>query len=50
VTVVAAQVLYARGREWALTSDDVLRRRTTLALTGRDSDAVCARVEALLAS
>jgi glycerol-3-phosphate dehydrogenase len=50
VTEVAAQVLYARDREWALTADDVLRRRTTLALTGRDSDAVRARVETLLAS
>jgi glycerol-3-phosphate dehydrogenase len=50
VTEVAAQVLYARDREWALTADDVLRRRTTIALTGRDSDAVRARVEALLAS
>jgi uncharacterized Ntn-hydrolase superfamily protein len=31
VTVVAAQVLYARHREWALTADDIPRRRTTLA-------------------
>jgi glycerol-3-phosphate dehydrogenase len=50
VTEVEAQVLYAREREWALTADDVLRRRTTLVLTGRDSDAVRARVETLLAS
>jgi glycerol-3-phosphate dehydrogenase len=50
VTEVAAQVLYARDREWALTADDVLRRRTTLALTGRDSEALRARVETLLAS
>jgi glycerol-3-phosphate dehydrogenase len=50
VVEVAAQVLYAREREWALTADDVLRRRTTLALTGRDSDAVRARIESLLAS
>ncbi len=49
VTEVVAQVLYAREREWALTADDVLRRRTTLALTGRDSNAVRARVETLLA-
>jgi glycerol-3-phosphate dehydrogenase len=48
-TELAAQVLYARDREWALTAEDVLRRRTTLALTGRDSDAVRDRVEALLA-
>ena len=45
-----AQVLYARDREWALTPEDVLRRRTTLSLTGRDSEAVSSRVESLLAS
>ena len=50
VPEVEAQVLYAQAREWALSVDDVLRRRTTLAVTGRDSDAVRARVEALLAS
>jgi glycerol-3-phosphate dehydrogenase len=50
VTEVEAQVFYAREREWALTADDVLRRRTTLVLTGRDSEAVRARVETLLAS
>ena len=48
VAEVEAQVLYAREREWALTAEDVLRRRTTLAVTGRDSDAVRRRVEALL--
>jgi len=42
--------LYARERESALTADDVLRRRTMLVLTGRDSDAVRARFETLLAS
>ena len=47
---VEAQVLYAREREWAVTAEDVLRRRTTLALTGRDSDAVRRRVEELLTS
>jgi glycerol-3-phosphate dehydrogenase len=31
---VAAQVVYAREREWACTADDVLRRRTTLAVRG----------------
>lgn len=31
---IAAQVVYARSREWACTADDVLRRRTTLALRG----------------
>jgi glycerol-3-phosphate dehydrogenase len=50
VAKVAAQVLYARDRECALTADGVLRRRTTLALTGRDSDPVRAYVEMLLAS
>jgi len=43
-----AEVAYARRREWATTAEDVLRRRTTLALTGRDSAAVRERVEALL--
>jgi len=31
---VAAQAVYARRREWAVTAEDVLRRRTTLALRG----------------
>jgi glycerol-3-phosphate dehydrogenase len=45
-----AEALHARQREWApaRTTDDVLRRRTTLALTGRDSPAVRERVETLL--
>ena len=47
---VEAQVVYAREREWALSAEDVLRRRTTLAVTGRDSDEVRRRVESLLAS
>jgi glycerol-3-phosphate dehydrogenase len=47
---IEAQVLYAREREWALSADDVLRRRTTLSVTGRDSDEVRRRVESLLAS
>ena len=47
---VEAQVLYAREREWALSAEDVLRRRTTLSVTGRDSDEVRRRVESLLAS
>ena len=49
VLEVEAQVLYAREREWAVSAEDVLRRRTTLAVTGRDSDEVRRRVEALLA-
>jgi glycerol-3-phosphate dehydrogenase len=47
---VEAQVLYARKREWAVSVEDVLRRRTTLAVTGRDSDEVRRRVEGLLGS
>ena len=50
VPEVEAQVVYAREREWALSAEDVLRRRTTLAVTGRDSDEVRRRVESLLAS
>jgi glycerol-3-phosphate dehydrogenase len=46
---LAAQVRYAREHEWALTVEDVLRRRTTLALRGLDTPAVRARVEELLA-
>jgi glycerol-3-phosphate dehydrogenase len=44
---VAAQVRWAREREWALTADDVLARRTTLASLGR-GEAARARVEELL--
>ena len=44
---VAAQVPWAREREWALTVDDVLARRTTLASLGRAEDAR-ARVQELL--
>jgi glycerol-3-phosphate dehydrogenase len=47
---LAAQVVYARDHEWAVTADDVLRRRTTLALRGFDSAELRARVEELLAS
>jgi glycerol-3-phosphate dehydrogenase len=45
---VAAEVVWARTREWALRADDVLARRTTLAALGR-ADAARARVEELLA-
>jgi glycerol-3-phosphate dehydrogenase len=45
---IAAQVVYAREREWAVDADDVLRRRTTLALRGLATPAVRAEVEALL--
>jgi glycerol-3-phosphate dehydrogenase len=44
---LAAQALYARTHEWARTTDDVLRRRTTLALRGFATDEVVRRVEAL---
>ncbi len=44
---VAAQVLWAREREWALTADDVMARRTTLASLGR-ADEARERVEELL--
>jgi glycerol-3-phosphate dehydrogenase len=49
VAVLAAQVVYARAREWAVTAEDVLRRRTTLRLTGHDSPELHARVDRLLA-
>jgi glycerol-3-phosphate dehydrogenase len=45
---IGAQVVYAREREWAVDADDVLRRRTTLALRGLATHAVRARVDALL--
>jgi glycerol-3-phosphate dehydrogenase len=44
---VAAQVPWARDREWALTADDVMARRTTLASLGR-AEAARERVEELL--
>ena len=44
---VAAQVRWAREREWAQTADDVLARRTTLAALGR-AEAARPRVEELL--
>jgi glycerol-3-phosphate dehydrogenase len=44
-----AQVVYARDSEWAVTADDVLRRRTTLTIRGLDTDAVRAKVTDLLA-
>ena len=44
---VGAQVLWAREHEWALTADDVLARRTTLASLGR-AQAARERVEGLL--
>jgi glycerol-3-phosphate dehydrogenase len=43
-----AEVRYAQRCEWALTADDVLRRRTTIAVTGRESPEIRRRVEELL--
>src|SRR5262249_32335520 len=45
--VLAAQVVYAWEQEWAVTAEDVLRRRTTLSLTGHDSPELRARGELL---
>jgi glycerol-3-phosphate dehydrogenase len=45
---VEAQVLYARDREWALDAEDVLRRRTTLALRGLVTPELEAKVSRLV--
>ena len=45
---LAVQAVYAATHEWACTPDDVLRRRTTLALRGYDTPAERERVQALL--
>jgi glycerol-3-phosphate dehydrogenase len=45
---IAAQVAYARDREWAVTAQDVLRRRTTLAMRGFDSPELRGRIAAAL--
>jgi glycerol-3-phosphate dehydrogenase len=47
---IAAQALYAREWEWACTPDDILRRRTTVAVRGAVAPSVLARVEGVLAS
>jgi glycerol-3-phosphate dehydrogenase len=46
---VEAQAVYAAEREWALDPDDVLRRRTTLALRGLDTPELRERLRGLLA-
>jgi glycerol-3-phosphate dehydrogenase len=46
---IAAQVVYARDHEWAHTTDDVIRRRTTLGVRGLAGDAAAA-VEELMES
>ncbi|MFD4787936.1 FAD-dependent oxidoreductase [Streptomyces sp. NPDC058459] len=43
-----AQVVWARDREWAETTDDVLRRRTTLTIRGLATDEVRAKVREIL--
>ncbi len=45
---IVAQALYAVASEWALTVEDVLRRRTTVTLRGLADDAARARVEPFL--
>jgi glycerol-3-phosphate dehydrogenase len=44
-----AQVEHAREHEWAATADDILRRRTTLALRGLAGNGIAGRVERMLA-
>ena len=44
---VAAQALYARDVEWACRPEDVIRRRTTLALRGLAGEDVVRRVDEL---
>lgn len=45
---LAAQVRYAVDHEWAVRADDVLRRRTTLALRGLETPELRAWVDGLL--
>jgi glycerol-3-phosphate dehydrogenase len=45
---IAAQAVYAVEREWARTPEDILRRRTTLALRGLAGVALTDRVEQLI--
>jgi glycerol-3-phosphate dehydrogenase len=45
---VAAQAVYACDVEWAHRAEDVLRRRTTLALRGLSGEDVVTRVEELV--
>ncbi len=44
---LVAQAVYAYRREWACDVDDVLRRRTTLAIRGLDSTELRCRIETL---
>ncbi|WP_017585021.1 glycerol-3-phosphate dehydrogenase/oxidase [Nocardiopsis ganjiahuensis] len=43
-----AQVVFARDREWAVTVDDALRRRTTVTVRGLDTAEVRERTRSLL--
>lgn len=43
-----AQAVYARDNEWAVTVDDVVRRRTTLTVRGLDTPEIRERVAAML--
>jgi glycerol-3-phosphate dehydrogenase len=45
---IAAQAVYARAWEWASSPEDILRRRTTVALRGLDTDDVVLAMEALV--
>jgi glycerol-3-phosphate dehydrogenase len=45
---IAAEAVYAARSEWALRAEDVLRRRTTLALRGCSDPALSRRVEGLM--
>jgi glycerol-3-phosphate dehydrogenase len=46
---VMAQALFALDHEWATTADDILRRRTTVALRGLADEGARERVEHLMA-
>jgi glycerol-3-phosphate dehydrogenase len=45
---IAAQALYAHEAEWAYRTEDVLRRRTTLALRGLAGEDVVRRIEGIV--
>ena len=45
---IAAQAVYAAEREWARNPEDILRRRTTLALRGLADAGLTRRVEQLI--
>jgi len=45
---IAAQAVYAVEREWARNPEDILRRRTTLALRGLADAELTRRVEQLI--